>query len=143
MHPMTSVRTMCVVLPIERKDTHTNPNSHTNILLKFVDFCVFLSWFEICFGSEKCPNVVNGKSLKNLGSQSTRRDFLEFERKSFRIMKLVCFPVLLHFGDGGRRGGMGHIVGIMIIYSKIEILLFTWPLCRGLVSILIRPHFLS
>lgn len=103
IHPMTSVRRMCVVLPIERKDTHTNPNSHTNILLKFVDFCVFLSWFEICFGSEKCPNVVNGKSLKNLGSQSTRRDFLEFERKSFRIMKLVCFPVLLHFGDRGKK----------------------------------------
>lgn len=103
IRPMTSVRRMCVVLPIERKDTHTNPNSHTNILLKLVDFCVFLSWFEICFGSEKCPNVVNGKSLKNLGSQSTRRDFLEFERKSFRIMKLVCFPILLHFGDRGKK----------------------------------------
>ena len=56
--PVTSVRRMCVVLPIKRKQTCTKANSHTHILLKFSDFCIFWSWFEICFSSETCPNVV-------------------------------------------------------------------------------------
>lgn len=31
---------------------------HVNTLLSFSDFSMFWSWFEICFGSETCPDVV-------------------------------------------------------------------------------------
>lgn len=40
------------------KKIYTNLNSHSNTFLKFVDFCLFWSWLENWFGSEKCPNMM-------------------------------------------------------------------------------------
>lgn len=65
IRPVTSVTTMCVVLPVKRKQACTKASSHTNILLKFSDFCMFWSWFEICFGSETCPDVMNLEVSEN------------------------------------------------------------------------------